>query len=173
MPYPITPLIGVKPGEKNDEASKFKLGTTFTGDDSLIRIYAKAAGAIAAGATVTIDPVTFEATAGAGGYTSPDFALVAGDEAWFTKSDAGASGAPSSVSWDSITGKPSTFAPTIGTTATTAKAGNYTPPAATTSAAGIVRQAATQANSTATDVAGLVSDFNGLLAKLKAAGLMA
>lgn len=29
----------------------------------------------------------------------------------------------------SITGKPSTFAPTIGTTATTAKAGNYTPTA--------------------------------------------
>jgi hypothetical protein len=29
-----------------------------------------------------------------------------------------------------------------------------------------------QANSVATDVAGLVSDFNALLAKLKAAGLM-
>ncbi|MEK4910566.1 head fiber protein [Niallia sp. FSL M8-0099] len=33
-------------------------------------------------------------------------------------------------------------------------------------------KAATQANSTATDVAGLVADFNALLAKLKAAGLM-
>ena len=33
--------------------------------------------------------------------------------------------------------------------------------------------AATQANSTATDAAGLVTDFNALLAKLKAAGLMA
>jgi hypothetical protein len=31
----------------------------------------------------------------------------------------------------------------------------------------------TQANSTATDVAGLVADFNALLAKLKAVGLMA
>lgn len=30
-----------------------------------------------------------------------------------------------------------------------------------------------QADSTATDVAGLVTDFNALLAKLKAAGLMA
>ena len=30
-----------------------------------------------------------------------------------------------------------------------------------------------QANSTATDVAGLVSDFNALLTKLKAVGLMA
>lgn len=33
-------------------------------------------------------------------------------------------------------------------------------------------KAATQANSTATDVAGLVADFNALLAKLKAAGIM-
>ena len=32
-----------------------------------------------------------------------------------------------SVAWGDITGKPATFAPTIGTTATTAKAGNYTP----------------------------------------------
>lgn len=30
-----------------------------------------------------------------------------------------------------------------------------------------------QANSTATDVAGLVADFNALLAKLQAAGIMA
>ena len=33
--------------------------------------------------------------------------------------------------------------------------------------------AAHQADSTATDAAGLVTDFNALLAKLKAAGLMA
>jgi hypothetical protein len=32
--------------------------------------------------------------------------------------------------------------------------------------------AANQVNSTATDAAGLVTDFNALLAKLKAAGLM-
>ena len=31
------------------------------------------------------------------------------------------------VSWSSVTGKPETFSPTIGTTATTAKAGNYVP----------------------------------------------
>ena len=36
-----------------------------------------------------------------------------------------------------------------------------------------VPQAAIQADSGATDVTTLVSDFNGLLAKLKAAGLMA
>lgn len=34
-------------------------------------------------------------------------------------------------------------------------------------------KAAAQADSTATDVAGLVTDFNALLAKLKTAGLMA
>ena len=36
-----------------------------------------------------------------------------------------------------------------------------------------IPQAATQADSVAEDVSTLVSDFNGLLAKLKAAGLMA
>ena len=38
---------------------------------------------------------------------------------------------------------------------------------------GAPRVAAFQANSTATDVATLVTNFNSLLAKLKAAGLMA
>ena len=33
--------------------------------------------------------------------------------------------------WTQVTGKPSTFAPIIGTTATTAKAGNWNPPEAT------------------------------------------
>lgn len=67
------------------------------------------------------------------------------------------SGGGSSVSWGDITGKPTTFAP----------------PVATASVVGGVKQAATQANSTATDVAGLVTDVNALLAKLKAAGIMA
>ena len=31
------------------------------------------------------------------------------------------------VTWGSVTGKPDTFPPTIGTTATTARAGNWTP----------------------------------------------
>ena len=35
-----------------------------------------------------------------------------------------------------------------------------------------LKPAALQANSTAVDAAGLVTDFNGLLEKLKAAGLM-
>jgi hypothetical protein len=37
---------------------------------------------------------------------------------------------------------------------------------------GLFTPAAFQADSVATDVAGLVTDFNALLAKLKAAGLM-
>lgn len=62
---------------------------------------------------------------------------------------------------------------TIGTTSTTAKAGDYAPPSATTAANGTVKMAAAQANSTATDVAGLVADFNALLGKLRTAGIIA
>ncbi|MEK5378085.1 head fiber protein [Paenibacillus sp. FSL P2-0173] len=45
--------------------------------------------------------------------------------------------------------------------------------AATTTANGTVKQAAAQANSAATDVAGLVADFNSLLGKLRTAGIIA
>lgn len=58
----------------------------------------------------------------------------------------------------------------IGTTSTTAMAGNRTP---TSTIRGGVIQASAQANSTATDVAGLVADFNALLAKLRTAGVIA
>lgn len=57
----------------------------------------------------------------------------------------------------------------IGTTSTTAMAGNKTP--TTTQRGGVLKQSA-QANSTATDVAGLLSDFNALLAKLRSAGII-
>lgn len=40
--------------------------------------------------------------------------------------DVGGGGA-TTVAWADVTGKPATFPPTVGTTATTAKAGNYTP----------------------------------------------
>jgi len=46
-------------------------------------------------------------------------------------------------------------------------------PAPTASVRGGVVRAAAQANSTATDVAGLVTDFNALLAKLRSAGVIA
>ncbi|ULH12435.1 hypothetical protein MF265_06650 [Serratia marcescens] len=63
----------------------------------------------------------------------------------------------------------------IGTTATTAKAGNWTPesadlPAATTGAIGGVKMAAAMADLTA---APTQADFNGLLAKLRASGALA
>jgi len=45
-------------------------------------------------------------------------------------------------------------------------------PNATTSVAGIVKQAAAQSNSTATDVAGLLADFNTFLGKLRSAGIL-
>ncbi|WP_313707779.1 head fiber protein [Atlantibacter hermannii] len=45
-------------------------------------------------------------------------------------------------------------------------------PPATTSTIGGVKKMTSQANTTATDVAGLVTDFNALLTKLKAAGMM-
>lgn len=48
----------------------------------------------------------------------------------------------------------------------------YVLPAATTSALGGVKQAAAQANSTATDVAGLVADFNTFLTNARAAGIL-
>lgn len=47
------------------------------------------------------------------------------------------------------------------------------PANATTTTAGVVKQSATQADSVAADAAALVTDFNALLAKLKAAGIMA
>lgn len=44
----------------------------------------------------------------------------------YVKINAGDSG-PVTVSWDDVTEKPETFKPTIGTTADTAKAGDYSP----------------------------------------------
>lgn len=101
--------------------------------------------------------------------------------------DAGGGTGPTPVAWSDITGKPAAFPPLIGNAADTAKAGNYLPTwaeitgkpttfapvAATASVVGGVKQAATQADSVAADAAGLVTDFNALLAKLKAAGIMA
>ena len=46
-------------------------------------------------------------------------------------------------------------------------------PTATTSVKGGVKQAVAQVDSTATDVAGLKTDFNALLAKLRTAGILA
>lgn len=48
-----------------------------------------------------------------------------------------------------------------------------TPGNATTTTEGVVKQAAAQPDSTATDAAGVVADFNALLAKLRTAGILA
>lgn len=75
-------------------------------------------------------------------------------------------GAKISAAWADITGKPSTFTPTVGTTATTAMAGNKVPTA--TQRGGVLLQAA-QADSAA---APTQAEFNALLAKLRAAGII-
>lgn len=129
------------------------------------------------------------ATSGVAGlvYGTKLIDLATGGVISFADVIAAAGGGGGAVAWADITGKPATFPPTIGTTATTAKAGNYVPSwtevtgkpatfapvAATTSVVGGVKMAATQADSTATDVSLLLADFNSLLAKLKAAGIMA
>lgn len=129
------------------------------------------------------------ATSGVAGlvYGTKLIDLATGGVISFADVIAAAGGGGGAVAWADITGKPATFPPTIGTTATTAKAGNYVPSwtevtskpttfapvTATTSVVGGVKMAATQANTVATDVAGLVTDFNALLSKLKAAGIMA
>lgn len=69
--------------------------------------------------------------------------------------------------WADITGKPSTFPPTIGTTASTAAAGNHTHTTYVAKGSGNA-----QADSTAEDVSALVTDFNALLARLRTAGVL-
>ncbi|WP_411141384.1 hypothetical protein [Streptomyces sp. x-80] len=70
------------------------------------------------------------------------------------------------VAWASVTGKPATFPPTVGTGAKDAAAGNHTH-------TGLLTGSATKvANSDAAEVAGLVDDFNALLAALRARGVI-
>lgn len=107
---------------------------------------------------------------------------------------AAAASGGAAVAWDDITDKPTTFAPTIGATASTAVAGNdarLTAGAAgtatvraigstaTTAAAGnhthaglLTGSAAAVNNSVATDAAGVVTDFNALLASLRTRGII-
>jgi len=70
------------------------------------------------------------------------------------------------AAWADITGKPSTFTPTIGTSAATAMAGNKVP--TTTQRGGVLLQAAQP------DVAAAPTqaEYNALLAKLRAAGIL-
>jgi hypothetical protein len=60
-----------------------------------------------------------------------------------------------------------------GTVITVSDTGAITVPHATSSARGVVKQALAQADSTETDVAGLNTNLNALLAKLRTAGILA
>lgn len=79
------------------------------------------------------------------------------------------SGATVEVKWADVTGKPSTFPPSSHTHTIA----NVTGLQAALDGKLTASKAASQANSTATDVEGLKADLNALLAKLKAAGQMA
>ncbi|WP_374192064.1 head fiber protein [Bacillus sp. XF8] len=78
------------------------------------------------------------------------------------------SGGAVTITWADINGKPSTFPPSTHTHTIA----NITSLQTTLDAKLTASKATSQANSTATDVAGLVTDFNALLAKLKASGVM-
>ena len=63
-----------------------RIGTIQHTSNGKFAVYAKVNGAIPAStATCTVNATTFLATATGGSYTSPAFALAAGDYAWFTK----------------------------------------------------------------------------------------
>nr|DAO70306.1 MAG TPA: hypothetical protein [Caudoviricetes sp.] len=85
MAYPITTLVGAKPGEKNDTASKFRPGTTFRAEDGHLYIYAKASAPIAASTVSILTEPAYTMATGAGDWTSPAFVLATGDEAWFKR----------------------------------------------------------------------------------------
>ncbi|KLE66878.1 hypothetical protein YA15_13455 [Klebsiella aerogenes] len=63
--------------------------------------------------------------------------------------------------------------PVMAATPEDIEGGGYTLPAATKTALGGVKMGVAVADSVATDVAGLVSDHNALLASLRAAGIIA
>lgn len=71
-----------------------------------------------------------------------------------------------SLAFDQVSGKPTTYPPAIGTTGTTAMAGNKVPTA--TQRGGVLLQPA-QADSAADPTQ---AEFNALLAKLRAAGIL-
>lgn len=75
-----------------------------------------------------------------------------------------------SGSYDDLRDKPTLL--TIGTTSSTAKAGNYTPPNATHITKGLVAATNNIPDSEATTIEELVADFNSLLAEMRTAGQM-
>lgn len=70
---------------------------------------------------------------------------------------AGLGGGSTTVSWAEVTGKPATFAPTIGTTASTAKAGNAVQTATQTTATAITPGTATNVQAILTELAARIT----------------
>ncbi len=93
-----------------------------------------------------------------GGYL---FTSASGELLYMSKTafEAQYSAAGAAVTWASVTGKPTTFAPVIGTTATTAMAGNKVP--TSTDRGGVLQQAAITA---ITDSSGGTSGGNTVAA---------
>lgn len=93
-----------------------------------------------------------------GGYL---FTSASGELLYMSKTafEAQYSAAGTAVTWASVTGKPTTFAPTIGTTATTAMAGNKVP--TSTDRGGVLQQSAITA---ITDSSGGTSGGNTVAA---------
>lgn len=95
MAFSITPLSGID--LSNIQATNLNsagtavptmgpLGAEVFGSDGKIYVFAKANASIPASTTAcTISPTTFLVTASGGAYTSPAYAMVSGDYAWFSK----------------------------------------------------------------------------------------
>lgn len=84
------------------------------------------------------------------------------------------SGTADNVAWGGVTGKPSTFPPTIGTSGTTAAAGNHTHTAATTSAAGFMSSAdKTKLDGVASNAVNASGAVSAVAAKTQIAALTA
>lgn len=63
-----------------------RLGTQVWGSDGKLYVYAQANASISASTAVcTVNASTFLVTGSAGSYTSPAFAMVSGDQGWFSK----------------------------------------------------------------------------------------
>jgi len=97
MPYSVLPISGVNLDGITTKSFEYTNGTTAVGipsfgplgaetfgSDGKRYVFAKAGGAIAAGATdVSISASTFAATAGGGSYIAGAESMVSGDFGWF------------------------------------------------------------------------------------------
>lgn len=97
MPYGVSGVLGadlnnvITAADRalsggNGKAAAAKLGQLSWGDDGKQYVYAQANASIPASTAVcTVSPTTFLVTASGGAYSSPAFAMVSGDQAWFGK----------------------------------------------------------------------------------------